>query len=302
MKPKDGKRTEYASGALRSDRTGRGRYDLISPHGLKRLAIQYEEGGIQKGERNWEQGFPISRACCSAIGHIMDQLKGDRSEDHYAAAVWQLFCAMHFEALIEQGKLPVTLNDIPFDANTLPPDTGAECIKFFITGPLSITHVHFHVVVSDGNAGELCMPKDEFETYVKALGKLVEVVYPETAPGAEPDPSNSPMSWDDWFAQEHDLSALQNVTGSWAEKKFPGMTNEAIWEHLQREVKELSYEFAPEEAADCFLILLHFAHKNKFNLLAEVLKKFKINTERTWATEPDEQGVYLHIKEEDRDC
>lgn len=92
MKPKDGKRTEYDSGALRSDRTGRGRYDLISPHGLKRLAIQYEEGGIQKGERNWEQGFPISRALCSTIGHLMDQLKGDRSEDHYAAAVWQLFC------------------------------------------------------------------------------------------------------------------------------------------------------------------------------------------------------------------
>jgi len=299
MEPKDGKRTEYNSGALRSDRTGRGRYDLISPHALLRLAIQYEEGGIQKGARNWEQGFPISRACCSAIGHLMQQLAGDRSEDHYAATAWQVFCAMHFEELIQQGRLPVELNDIPFDANTLPPDTGAVRTKFFIT-KMAVTHVHFHVVVSDGDAGELCMPKDEFETHVKALGELVEVVYPETAPEAEPVPKPDlpdGMTWPDWFAQKHDLSALQNVTGSWAEKKFPGMTNEAIWEHLQREVKELSYEFAPEEAADCFLILLHFAYKNKFNLLTEALKKYKVNTERKWATKPDAQGVYLHIDE-----
>lgn len=124
MEPKNDKRTTYPSGALRSDRAGKGRYDLVSPHGLKRLAIQYEEGGIQKGERNWEQGFPISRALCSAIGHLMDHLAGDRSEDHLAAAAWQEFCAMHFEVLIEQGKLPVELNDVPFDPTTLPADTG----------------------------------------------------------------------------------------------------------------------------------------------------------------------------------
>ncbi len=110
---KNGKRQEFESGALRSDATGRGRFDLISPYALQRLAIQYEIGGKQKGERNWEQGFPISRACSSNVRHVMDQLRGDRSEDHYAAAAWQLFCAMHFEELIKEGRMDTKWNDLP---------------------------------------------------------------------------------------------------------------------------------------------------------------------------------------------
>lgn len=221
MEPKNGKRTTYESGALRSDRTGRGRYDLISPHALKRLAVQYEEGGRQKGERNWELGFPISRALCSAIGHIMDQLVGDRSEDHYAAASWQLFCAMHFEELIEQGKLPVELNDIPFDSNTLPPDTG---------------------------------------------------VIPDSV-----------------------LKFVQTAIGDWFNMKFPKTDSAAICVHLVREVIELSEAFDPAEAADCFLLLMHLAHQNNFDLLAEAFAKQQINLNRTWATEPDDQNVYHHI-------
>lgn len=113
MDIKDGKREEFASGALRSDAKGRGRFDLISPYALHRLAIQYEIGGEQKGDRNWEQGFPISRACSSNIRHVMEQLAGDRSEDHYAAAAWQLFCAMHFEELIKLRRMDSKWNDLP---------------------------------------------------------------------------------------------------------------------------------------------------------------------------------------------
>jgi len=295
MQIKDGKRHQYDSGALRSNRTGRGRYDLISPHALLRLAIQYEIGGQQKGDRNWEQGFPCSRAICSAIGHLMQQLAGDRSEDHYAATAWQVFCAMHFEEEIERGRLPVLLNDVPFDASTLPPDTGAAGIEFYVTKE-TITHVHFNVLVSDGSAGKLYMLRDEFEQLIKRLSGLVKVKDYKGVEGEQPVSLVPEVTtWDDWFAQVNDLSSIQATTGAWAEEHFPGMTNEAIWEHLQREVKELSYEFSPVEAADCFLILLHLAYKNKFNLLAEALKKYKINTERKWATEPDEQGVYLHI-------
>lgn len=180
MEPKAHKHVTFNSGAQRSDRSGKGRYDLISPHGLKRLAIQYEEGSKHHEDaRNWELGFPISRALCSALGHIMDHLAGNCSEDHLAAGVWQLFAAMHFEELIEQGKLPVELNDVPFDANTLPPDAGTTRMKFYITRE-TITHMHFNVIVSDGSAGELCMPKDEFQYLIGALGTvgLVEVKYP----------------------------------------------------------------------------------------------------------------------------
>lgn len=115
MQPKEHEHEEFDSGAKRSDRSGKGRFDLVSPYGLQRLAVQYEEGGKSHAsdERNWEQGFPISRALCSAIGHINEQLKGDRSEDHLAAAAWQLFCAMHFEELIKLGQLDPKWNDLP---------------------------------------------------------------------------------------------------------------------------------------------------------------------------------------------
>lgn len=118
MLPKEQQRMEYPGGATRSDRTGRGRYDLISPFGLRRLAVQYEEGAKmmtknQKDERDWERGFPISRAICSAIGHLYAHLAGDRREDHLAAASWQLFAAMDFEERIKLGELPTKLNDLP---------------------------------------------------------------------------------------------------------------------------------------------------------------------------------------------
>lgn len=242
MEPKEHEHTTFPSGAQRSERTGKGRYDLIAPNALQRLAIQYEAGAEHhKDARNWLLGFPISRALCSAIGHVMDHLKGDRSEDHLAAGAWQLFAAMEFEELIEQGKLPVLLNDVPFDANTLPPDTG----------------------------------------------EIATLPVPEV------------QTWDDWFSQVHDLSAVQEVIGNWADEKHPKTGKRAICEHLRREVVELTENFAPDEAADCLILLLHLAHKANFNLLGEMLKKHKINTERLWATEPDEQGIYLHIKEED---
>lgn len=110
---KNGERDEYATGALRGKQAGRGRYDLISPYGLHRLAVQYEVGGIQKGDRNWEQGFPTSRAISSSMRHMVQQLAGDRSEDHYAAAAWQCFCAMHFEEMIKLGLLDAALDDVP---------------------------------------------------------------------------------------------------------------------------------------------------------------------------------------------
>lgn len=305
MQPKNGKRTEYPSGALRSNRTGRGRYDLISPFGLKRLAIQYEEGGIQKGDRNWEQGFPISRALCSAIGHLMDQLTGDRSEDHLAAASWQLFAAMHFEELIEQGKLPVELNDIPFDANTLPPDTSVERMKFYVIRTNN-THIWYNILVSDGNAGELCMPKAEFLQLVTQLGDHIEVKYPDTEVALEPVVTELYQQQSFPFARmvEEPFGEIQRMTGSWSNHKFPQTDSVAVCKHLKREIDELTTAVADDaaisievEAADCLLILMHLAHKTGFNLLSAAIDKYVVNLGRTWATEPDADGIYPHIKE-----
>lgn len=112
LRCKDQPIVEFSSGAKRSDTTGRGRFDLISPHGLRRLALRYEAGARQKGERNWEGGFPVSRCVDSALRHLTDYLTGDRTEDHLAAVAWQMFAAMEFEEQVKAGRLPLQLLDL----------------------------------------------------------------------------------------------------------------------------------------------------------------------------------------------
>lgn len=95
----------------------------------------------------------------------------------------------------------------------------------------------------------------------------------------------------DSFAQ------FQLRVGSWAEKTFPNATNLSITKHLEKEVKELIKSNKPVEAADCYLLLLHHAHKNNYHLYIEAEKKLKyVQDNYVWG-EPDEDGVVEHIKE-----
>ena len=109
----DGQRVTSPTGALRSNSLGKGRFDLISPIALTRLAKVYERGGIQKGDNNWCKGFQVSRALSSALRHTYQYLDGQRDEDHLAQACWNLFAAMHFEGMVERGRLPESLLDTP---------------------------------------------------------------------------------------------------------------------------------------------------------------------------------------------
>lgn len=86
----------FESGATRS-KINPVRYDLITPIGLRRLAETYAEGVEIHGERNWENGLPISDCINRAIRHIYLYLSKDKEEDHLAHASWNLFAAMHFE-------------------------------------------------------------------------------------------------------------------------------------------------------------------------------------------------------------
>lgn len=104
---------ENDNGARRSDRSGKGRYDLISPLALHELALVYEEGAAHKGDRNWEKGFEVSRAIDSACRHINQYRMGMRDERHLAQAVWNLFAAIHFTKLVESSKLPEEIDDLP---------------------------------------------------------------------------------------------------------------------------------------------------------------------------------------------
>ena len=92
-----GKREEFKSGMVRDTRVGKGRYDLMSPFALERVAKIFEKGATKYGDRNWEKGAPFSRTLDSAIRHIMQYMMGMKEEDHLAQAAWNICAIMHLE-------------------------------------------------------------------------------------------------------------------------------------------------------------------------------------------------------------
>ena len=94
-----GERISYGEGmAQREPSSGKGRYDLISPFALHRLALRAEGGSAKYSDRNWENGMPFHRYIDSAKRHINQWELGLDDEDHLAAAVWNLFAIMHHES------------------------------------------------------------------------------------------------------------------------------------------------------------------------------------------------------------
>lgn len=104
-----GERITYGENmAIREPTSGKGRFDLITPFGIDRLAKWYELGSRKYTDRNWELGMPFSRYTDSASRHLNKFIMGMEDEDHLAAAVWNLMAIIHHEEL---GELH--LDDMP---------------------------------------------------------------------------------------------------------------------------------------------------------------------------------------------
>lgn len=109
-----GERREFASGSVRDQSVGKGRFDLLPPEALKGLAIQMELGAAKYSARNWELGQPICRSYLdSALRHLMQVLEGKTDEDHLRAALWNVACAYTTRERVANGRLPKELDDIP---------------------------------------------------------------------------------------------------------------------------------------------------------------------------------------------
>lgn len=108
-----GKEQSFGTGAVRDIQTGKGRFDLLPPYALLRLAKHFENGANRYRERNWEKGIPCSRYLDSALRHMVKVLMGFDDEDHEMAACWNLMCMIETEVRIELGILPEELNDLP---------------------------------------------------------------------------------------------------------------------------------------------------------------------------------------------
>ena len=109
-----GSRQTFASGAQRDAQSvEKGRYDLISPIAMKRLAIILAKGALRYSDRNWEKGMPISRYIDSAIRHLSQYIEGKRDEDHLGQAFWNIHSALHGEEMISRGIWPKEFWDLP---------------------------------------------------------------------------------------------------------------------------------------------------------------------------------------------
>lgn len=104
-----GERISYGEGmAIREPSVGKGRYDLVSPFAMRRLAEWYELGARKYADRNWEKGIPFSRYVDSAKRHLDKFIMGMTDEDHLAAAAWNICAIMHHQELKQ-----VELDDMP---------------------------------------------------------------------------------------------------------------------------------------------------------------------------------------------
>ena len=111
-----GTRQTYSTGAQKEDSSkveGKGRYDLLPPTAIRRVAEIFRKGAMKYANRNWEKGIPLGRLLDSAKRHLDQYQEGMEDEDHLAQAAWNCLTLLHTEEMIKRGILPKELDDLP---------------------------------------------------------------------------------------------------------------------------------------------------------------------------------------------
>lgn len=122
---------EFGNGAVREDKEGKGRFDLLPWCAIMRIAKHMQESLKVYEPRNWEKGLPMHSMLDSAMRHLAKYMDGWTDEDHLCAAATNLLMAMWTEE-----KKPEMM-DIPTRFKTI--DMGNES---YIKEPLSYADVH----------------------------------------------------------------------------------------------------------------------------------------------------------------
>jgi len=114
--PDTGSRTNFDTGAVRDAAVGKGMPAEIPPTALRRIALRFEMGAVEKGygRGNWRKGIPASRYIEAIARHSWSAALGETDEDHLAAVAWNTVCLMYTLEQIEAGLLPKELDDRPF--------------------------------------------------------------------------------------------------------------------------------------------------------------------------------------------
>ncbi len=107
-----GARSSFSTGSVRDTQANKGRPDLIPTSMLKRLSQHYANGAVKYGDNNWKKGQKLSQYYSSAMRHMWAIMDLDLSEDHYAAAIWNITAMIDHIDRIRSGDLPRELDDI----------------------------------------------------------------------------------------------------------------------------------------------------------------------------------------------
>ena len=94
---KEEKHLKLESGAHREVKDGKGRYDLLPPKAIHRVALRLEFGAKKYGDRDWDKGLPKQNLIDSCLRHIFQGMNNQNNEDHFAAAVTHLLQLMEQE-------------------------------------------------------------------------------------------------------------------------------------------------------------------------------------------------------------
>ncbi len=100
---------EFPGGSKRDNAEGKPRMELLPYDLLERLAVWYGLGAEKYGDNNWRKGQPASAVIGSMQRHLSKLIKGDKSEDHYAALVWNALSLMNID---EYYQTYLIINDI----------------------------------------------------------------------------------------------------------------------------------------------------------------------------------------------
>jgi|TARA_R110002110_G_scaffold135418_5_gene319471 hypothetical protein len=88
----------FPSGAQRDNDTGKLRMSLVPQEELNRVMKRFLDGTMKYGENNWMNGMPLEVYYDCSHRHLAAWWRGEDDEDHAAAAVWNILCAMWTES------------------------------------------------------------------------------------------------------------------------------------------------------------------------------------------------------------
>ena len=104
-----GSKREFPTGATRDSAENKPRMELLPYDLLERVAIHYGLGAEKYGSNNWRKGQPASVVIGSLHRHLSKIIKGDTTEDHYAAVVWNALALMNVDEYYKENPL---INDV----------------------------------------------------------------------------------------------------------------------------------------------------------------------------------------------